>query len=98
MMSEKKALARFSEPRIPYHPAIGDRFGIDQAGWRALIDAVWPAASTADAVALALSYCRARHLDPFKRPVHIVPIWSREQRRMVESVWPGIGELRTTAF
>lgn len=92
------AVATFAAPRIAYHPAIQERFGIDAAGWRALIDAVWPAAKTADAVVLALSYCKARNLDPFKRPVHIVPIWSREQKRMVESVWPGIGELRTTAF
>jgi phage recombination protein Bet len=45
-----------------------------------------------------LSYCKARKLDPFKRPVHIVSIYSRSEKRMLESVWPGIGELRTTAF
>jgi len=92
------AIAVFQQPRIPYHPAIEQRFGVDQAGWRALIDAVWPAAKTADAVALALSYCKARKLDPFKKPVHIVPVWNSALGREVESVWPGIGELRTTAF
>jgi phage recombination protein Bet len=46
---------------------------------------------------LALSYCRARGLDPFKHPVHIVPIWNAQLRAEVETVWPGIGELRTTA-
>lgn len=91
-------LPRFAEPRIPFHPVVQERFGVDRAGWRALIDAVWPAAKTADAVVLALSYCKARSLDPFKRPVHIVPVYSAELRRVVESVWPGIGELRTTAF
>ncbi len=91
-------LATFSRPRIAYHPAIQERFGVDQAGWRALTDAIWPAAKTADAVVLALSYCKARNLDPFKRPVHIVPVWSKEAGRLIESVWPGIGELRTTAF
>lgn len=93
-----RAVARFAEPRIPYHPLVEERFGIDRAGWRALQDAVWPGAKTADAMVLALSYCKARRLDPFKKPVHIVPIWSRELGRMTESVWPGIGELRTTAF
>lgn len=91
-------VAIFQPPRIPYHPAIEQRFGVDQAGWRALIDAVWPGAKSADAVALALSYCKARKLDPFKKPVHIVPVWNSALGREVESVWPGIGELRTTAF
>ncbi len=98
MATNHQEIAVFAEPRIAYHPLVEERFGIDKAGWRALIDAVWPAAKTADAVVLALSYCKARNLDPFKRPVHIVPVWSSEQKRMVESVWPGIGELRTTAF
>lgn len=91
-------LIPLAPPRIPYHPEIKARFDVDAAGWRALIDAVWPAAKTINAVVLALSYCRARNLDPFKRPVHIVPVWSSEANAMVESVWPGIGELRTTAF
>jgi phage recombination protein Bet len=87
-----------SLPRLPWHPEFKQRFDIDAVGWRALIDAVWPAAKTSDAVVLALSYCKARRLDPFKRPVHIVPVWSRGLNREIESVWPGIGELRTTAF
>jgi phage recombination protein Bet len=42
-------------------------------------------------------------LDPFKRVVHIVPLWSytggeEGSGGMVETVWPGIAELRTTAF
>jgi phage recombination protein Bet len=97
-MAETREVARFMPSRIPYHPLVQERFGVDQAGWRALVDAVWPGARTADAIVLALSYCKARKLDPFKRPVHIVGIYSRELKRVVESVWPGIGELRTTAF
>jgi phage recombination protein Bet len=30
--------------------------------------------------------------------VHIVPIWDKAKGRLVDTVWPGIGELRTTAF
>ena len=45
-----------------------------------------------------LAYCKARGLDPFKRPVHIVTMWHSGLGRMVETVWPGIAELRTTAF
>jgi hypothetical protein len=44
---------------------------VDAAQWRVLTDAIWPAAKTAESVMLALEYCRARKLDPFKRPVHI---------------------------
>lgn len=87
-----------SRERLPYHPAIEERFGIDRASWRALVEAVFPLAQSIDSVLMALSYCRARKLDPFKRVVHIVPIWDSNAGRMVDTVWPGIGELRTTAF
>lgn len=93
----RKSVAIFHAPRIPFHPAIEQKFGIDQGGWRVLIDSVWPGAKSADAVALALSYCKARRLDPFKRPVHIVPMWNSQLRQEVETVWPGISEIRTTA-
>lgn len=85
-------------PRLPYHPAIQERFGIDKASWKALVEAVFPNATTTESIVLALSYCRARKLDPFKRNVHIVPIWNRDQKCYVDTIWPGIGELRTTAF
>lgn len=85
-------------PRLPYHPMIEERFGIDKASWKALVEAIFPNATTVESVILALSYCRARKLDPFKRNVHIVPIWNKEMGTMVDTVWPGIGELRTTAF
>jgi phage recombination protein Bet len=95
---EATDLVPIARPRLPWHPDFQKRFDVDAVGWRALIDAVWPAAKTSDAVVLALSYCKARRLDPFKRPVHIVPVWSRALGKEIESVWPGIGELRTTAF
>lgn len=87
-----------TKERIPYHPGIQERYGIDRGSWRALIDAVFPTATTIEGVLLALSYCKQRRLDVFKRPVHVVPIWNKQQNRLVETVWPGIGELRTTAF
>lgn len=94
----EQAVAVFQAPRLPFHPEIEKRFKIGRAEWRALTDAIFPAAKTADAIMLALSYCKARRLDIFKRPVHIVPIWDGKLNREVESVWPGIGELRTTAM
>lgn len=91
-------LPAISRERLPYHPAIQERFGIDRSGWRALVEAIFPNAVSIDSVIMALSYCKARNLDPFKRNVHIVPIWNKALGRMVDTVWPGIGELRTTAF
>lgn len=96
-LSRSKAPA-IAPPRLPYHPAIEERFGVSLTEWRALVDAVFPLAKESSSVILALSYCRARNLDPFKKPVHIVPMWNGALKRMVETVWPGIGELRTTAF
>ncbi len=96
--SPKAAVPAIAAPRLPYHPALQERFGIDAAMWRALVEAIFPLAQSIESVILALSYCKARKLDPFKRNVHIVPIWDSERRGYVDTVWPGIGELRTTAF
>ena len=95
---EAGAVVVFQQPRLPYHDAIKERFGVDRSGWKALVEAIYPSAKTSDAVVMALSYCRARGLDPFKRPVHIVPMWDSKSGGYVETVWPGIAELRTTAF
>lgn len=87
-----------SEPRLPYHPGLEDRFGIDKTSWRALVESTFPTATSQSSVILALSYCKARQLDVFKRVVHIVPIWDKNRKCMVDTVWPGIAEYRTTAF
>jgi phage recombination protein Bet len=94
----KGAVAIFAPPRLPFHDAIKQRFGIDRGAWKVLTEAIFPAAKTPDAIVMALSYCKARSLDIMKRPVHIVPMWSSAAGNMVETVWPGISELRTTAF
>ncbi|MCO8017540.1 phage recombination protein Bet [Brevundimonas diminuta] len=85
-------------PRLPYHPAVEDRFGVDQGSWRVLTDAVFPAAERPESIIMALAYCRARNLDIFKKPIQIVPIYDSKRRCMVDTVWPGIAELRTTAM
>jgi phage recombination protein Bet len=90
-------VAVFQPPRLPFHPAIEEKFGVSKTQWPALVDAVFPAAKSVDAVVLALSYCKARNLDPFKKMVHIVPVWNSQLGREVEGVWPGIGEHRATA-
>lgn len=96
--TSKGELVRLQPSRLPYHPAVEERFGVDRAGWNVLVGATFPSARTAESIIMALSYCRARNLDVFKRPVHIVPMWSSAVGAMVETVWPGISELRTTAF
>src|SRR5262249_27738374 len=80
-------------PRLARPPSVA----LSDGQWRALVEAVWPAAKSAESVALAISYCATRRLDPFKRPVHIVPVWNSSLGKMVETVWPGINELLTTA-
>lgn len=90
------AIAR---PRLPYPGRIvEDRFGVDAATWRAVCESVFPLARTPEAIILALSYCRAKRLDVMKKVCHIVPMWNTALNREVETVWPGIAELRTTAF
>lgn len=83
--------------RLPMSPSIAKEFDIDAPTWRVLVEQTFPSARTIEAVLMALSYCRARNLDIFKKPVHIVPMWSSTKRAMVETVWPGIAEIRTTA-
>lgn len=86
-----------AKPRIPYHSAVLERFGIDRSDWNTLVNVVFPAAESTESVVMALAYCKARRLDVFKRPIHIVPIWNAKLNKVVDTVWPGISELRTTA-
>lgn len=92
------AVATIAPPRLPYPMGAEERFNVDRSMWKALVEAVFPLAKTPDAVVLALAYCKARKLDPFKRVVHIVPIWDNDKRAYVETVWPGISEHRITAM
>jgi phage recombination protein Bet len=84
-------------PRLPM-PAEAQRAGITAERWQQFVDVVWPNAKTAAGIMLAVDYCKARNLDPMKRPVHVVPIYSSVLEKQVDSVWPGINELRTTAM
>jgi phage recombination protein Bet len=71
--------------------------GITPQQWRVLVDAIFPNAKSPESVVLALDYCKARGLDPFKRPVHIVPMYNSALGREVETVWPGINSICTEA-
>jgi phage recombination protein Bet len=86
--------------RIAFPEHAATDYGVSKTMWQTLVDATFPSAKTANGVLLALDYCKRRNLDPFKRPVHIVPMRVNVGGKWVdkETVWPGIGELRTTAF
>lgn len=90
-------VARLAPSRLPITPELANRFQVSADQWRVLVEQIFPAARSVEAVGMALSYCRHRNLDIYKKPVHIVPVYSSALKRMVETVWPGISELRTTA-
>lgn len=97
-LQESRSDARIQvRPGRPAYPVALEKRGIQAHHWAVLVETVWPAAESTRAVVAALDYCHARGLDPFKRPVHIVPMWNKKLGRSVETVWPGISELRTTA-
>ncbi len=90
-------IVKLEPTRLPMNAAIAEEYELTPAGWRVLVNQTFPNARTPDAILMALEYCRSRNLDILKRPVHIVPMWSSEKGAMVETVWPGISEIRTTA-
>ncbi len=61
-----------------------------------LKNSLYPGASDAS-IRLVLSYCRAAHLDPLQKPVHIVPMWDKNAGEMRDVIMPGIGLYRTQA-
>lgn len=76
------------------------RRGINEAQWRTLKGSLYPGASS-ESVLMVLDYCAARHLDPMKKPCHIVPMRVKNAAtgnyEWRDVVMPGIYELRTTA-
>ena len=73
------------------------RRNINGQTWKVLQETIFPKASDAS-ILMAIDYCKVRNLDILKKPVHIVPIWDKEQKRYIDTVWQGISELRTTAM
>jgi len=82
-----------TKARLPYQPIEG----LSEGEWKVLCEATFPNAKTAEAIVMAINYCKARKLDIFKRPVNIVPMWSTQLSKYVETVWPGINEVQVTA-
>lgn len=91
------AIATIQPSRLPIASSVAKEFDLKPAEWRVLVEQIFPSAKSVEAVIMALAYCQKRGLDIYKKPVHIVPMWSSTLNRMVETVWPGIAEIRTTA-
>jgi phage recombination protein Bet len=72
-------------------------YELSEQSWNVLTEVTFPTAKTPEAIMMALDYCRTRKLDIFKKPVHIVPMWSAALGRSVETVWSSIMEIQTTA-
>jgi phage recombination protein Bet len=64
--------------------------------WRALCEC-YPAAENPEVVLAVVEYCTVRKLDPYKRPVHVVPMYNARLRRKVQVVMQGINEVEITA-
>jgi phage recombination protein Bet len=96
MPSTQTPMTKADQPRIPM-PALDPALNLTPSTWKVLTESIFPSAKTAEGILLAVHYCAARNLDIMKRPVHVVPMYSKAQGREIETVWPGIAELQTTA-
>lgn len=85
--------------------SILNEYEIDKPTYSALKDSLYPGASD-QSVAMILSYCKARRIDPMLKPVHLVPMNVKSGRKdgngkdMYEwrdVVMPGVGLYRIDA-
>lgn len=70
---------------------------VDDDMWEIATESLWPTANDPKVVAQALTYCRIRGLDPYRKPVHIVARWNASLGREIEQLTPGQNELLVTA-
>lgn len=71
--------------------------GITPESWHVMKAVLFKGASD-EMVCTMVDYCKARNLDPLKKPFHIVQVWDAEARKKVDTIWPSIGETRITAM
>jgi len=79
-------------------PAPVARRGITEPQWRTAMNSLFPGAKPESVIAV-FDYCKARGLDPLKKPCHIVPMQVKIEGDYVwrDVIMPGIYEYRTTA-
>ena len=70
--------------------------GITPESWHVMKTVLFKGASD-EMVCTMVDYCKARNLDPLKKPFHTVQVWDAEARRKVDTIWPSIGEKRISA-
>lgn len=94
------AISVMDDPGYDRLPVEVRQYGLTANEWRTLKN-LYPGASS-DSILQVVSYCKARRLDPMKKPCHIVPLWIKDSKTgqggMRDVVMPGIYELRTTAM
>ena len=61
-----------------------------------LQNSLYPGAAV-DSIRMVLGYCQAAGLDPFQKPVHIVPMYDSKAGRMRDVIMPGVNLYRTQA-
>jgi len=86
-----------THPAAANMPTEAQARGITPESWNVLSTILFRDAQP-ETILTLVDYCKARKLDPLKRPFHIVKVFNTETRRMEDFIWPGIGELRTTAM
>lgn len=97
-MSNSREIA-VRPPRLSVPANLTEKYGIDPDQWEVLVNATFPAAKSTESVLMALAYCKQRNLDIFRKPIHLVPMETTigGQKVTIDTVWPGIGEIRVTA-
>ena len=68
----------------------------DQKTIQVLQNSLYPGAKT-ESVQMVLAYCKARRLDPFLKPVHIVPMYDSSLKKDRDVIMPGLNLYRTQA-
>jgi phage recombination protein Bet len=68
----------------------------EEEALQVLQSSLYPGAAL-DSIRMVLSYCRAANLDPFQKPVHIVPMWDKNAGQMRDVIMPGVNLYRTQA-
>lgn len=90
--------AKYEEAKLP---APVERRGITEAQWRTAQSSLYPGADS-PSILMVFDYCKARGLDPLKKPCHIVPMQVKDAKTGRYSwrdvILPGIYEIRTTAM
>ena len=81
-MSASHSTAGAVVPAEPVLPEAVTRRSVSEAEWRTLCHSLYPGANP-KSVLMVLDYCRARQLDPMKKPCHIVPGNGKEKRDLL---------------